>query len=199
MRRTSIFLALAASSIAGAVACTGGVGALPAFTDGWEEDTGERNRREVPTNGTEPAPSTQEGAASQLDPSPGSGGGAGAGGLVCSGVYACTVVSKGQTVTVNIQLVEKDGQCTANDAILMPDGTIKSTKDGGGTEGTWSGGGNTIVVTTEDGSVTCVRTNGSGGGTSTGGTNGSGGSGGGSVPDVPPPVTDAGTVRVDAG
>lgn len=157
MRRTSILLALAASAASVVVACSGGGGALPGFYDGWEEDRGERNQREVPRNDTDPPLVAQESAPNQQDPSPGGGG------LVCSGVFACTITDKGKTTTVNIELREQNGQCTAAGAILMPDGTLKSTRDGGGTEGTWTGGGGTLTVTTEDGTVTCVRTNGSAG------------------------------------
>jgi hypothetical protein len=193
MRRTSIFLTLAASSLAGVIACTGGGGALPGFTDGWEEDTGERSQREVPTNGTERPAASQESPTNGQDLAPGSGGGGGTTAFVCSGVYACSVTSKGQTVTVNIRLQNQNGQCTANGAVLAPDGTIKSTKDGGEDEGTWKSYGNTLTVTTEDGSFTCVRTSATGGGTS--GSSSSGGSGGGSTLDAsapPRPATDAG-------
>lgn len=187
MRRTSIFFAVAASALAGAAACTGGPGALPGFYDGWDDDRGAQSAREAPPSGTEPA---VRGA----DQAPGQGGGpAGGGGFVCSGTYACTITDKGQTVTVNISLVEKDGQCTANDAVLAPDGTFLRVRDGGTEpQGSWQSDGSTLTVTTEDGAVVCIRSNGSGGGSS-------GGEDDPPPPPADPPTDGPGDIVVDAG
>ena len=144
---------------AGVAAWTGGTGSLPEFYDGWESDRGERNNREVPgRSGIDPSGSGVESPVQSQDPPPG-----GESGFVCSGVFACTLRSQGQTATVRVALQMRDGVCVAGDEVILEPGGIAR---GGGDDndadetGTWTGSGNTLRLVVGGIVVDCVRTTG---------------------------------------
>lgn len=162
MRRTGRFVCLTVASVAGLLACNGGVGSVSDLGGGWDDDHGLRSQRERPPGTTETPLDTSESPPRRgREPSPSNGGGA----LVCSGIYECLLTGESRTcvstndgptnctsngkvtLRIRIALSEKNGVCFIGEAALLPDGTLKGGDDD--ETGRWALRGNQIYISAD--------------------------------------------------